>query len=194
MLTPGSAVQWDGGYCYPRRPRAWCGASWCSSSPGPCQPGHHQALLDELLLDHSSHDHSGKPATSHNESPICLCDISVVRKVIMRIAMSKRLIYLLKLFKLKAFYYISHSFVFFFSYYPKVILNCFRPRGKKNLFSLFCYVWSEIFLFLPMRFSFWSHIISWNNDLRYRPWLCRKYSFKHFCCKKRLSRYVSTQS
>ena len=110
----------------------------------------------------------------------------------MRIVMSKRLIYLLKLFRLKSFLLrlCSHSFVFFSSYYPKVILNCFRPLGKKNLFLCF-FMSDPRFSYFCQYNSHFDNIISWNNDLRYRPWLCRKYSVKHLCCKKRLSRYVT---
>ena len=59
----------------------------------------------------------------------------------MRIAMSKRLIYLLKLFKLKALYYISHSFVFFPPIIQKLYLIVSVPEGKR--ISFLCFVMSD---------------------------------------------------
>ena len=110
----------------------------------------------------------------------------------MRIVMSKRLIYLMKLFRLKAFYYDSVLTVLF-SFPPiiqKLYLIVSVLKGKR--ISFLCFFMSDPrFSYFCQCYSHFDNIISWNNDLRYRPWLCRKYSFKHLCCKKRLSRYVS---
>ena len=110
----------------------------------------------------------------------------------MRIVMSKRLIYLMKLFRLKAFYY-DPVLTVLFSFPPiiqKLYLIVSVLKGKR--FSFLCFFMSDPrFSYFCQCYSHFDNIISWNNDLRYRPWLCRKYSFKHLCCKKRLSRYVS---
>ena len=60
---------------------AQCGQQWYQGGPGRCPAGHLQTVSHELLLDHPGHDHCRQPPPPNYQSPVRLCDLSVVRQV-----------------------------------------------------------------------------------------------------------------